>query len=290
MRFGAPMIQVSRLVFGLAAALLISWNSHLSAAEPENWSIPSSVANLAMKATVYRPAGKGPFKLAVINHGSNEDSRERQTMGMPQFPALTDWLLKRGYAVVIPERPGHGATGGPYIESQGSCGFPDYVKAGFGTALSIDATIDFMTRQPFVKRTGVLVVGNSAGGWGALALASQNPPQVAAIINFAGGRGGRNHNQPEHNCAADRLVAAAATFGKTARLPTLWLYAENDTYFAPALSRQLADAFVQSGGRAEYHLLPPVGVEGHALIQTAGKDASWAAVLAAFLHGLPTSR
>ena len=271
----------------MVAALLIFWGPGAAAAQGEIWSIPSSVPNLAMQATVYRPAGKGPFKLAVINHGSNEDSGQREGMSMPEFPALTDWLVKRGYVVVIPERPGHGATGGPYIESQGSCGFPDYVKAGLGTAKSITVTIDFMTKQPFIKRTGVLVVGNSAGGWGALALASQNPAQVSAIVNFAGGRGGRNHNQPDHNCAADRLVAAAAAFGKTSRLPTLWLYAENDTYFAPALSRQLADAFVRAGGKAEYHLLPAVGVEGHALIQAVGKDASWSPVLAAFLRGLP---
>jgi alpha-beta hydrolase superfamily lysophospholipase len=31
---------------------------------------------------------------------------------MPEFRGLTDWFLGRGYAVLLPQRPGHGATGG----------------------------------------------------------------------------------------------------------------------------------------------------------------------------------
>ena len=135
-----------------------------------------------------------------------------------------------------------------------------------------------------------MVIGNSAGGWGALALASQNPPSVAAVVNFAGGRGGRNRNRPENNCAPDRLVAAAADFGRTARLPTLWLYAENDSYFAPELSKRMAAAFTAAGGNAAYHLLPPVRGDGHALIATAGPEASWMSYLASFLTQLRQPR
>jgi dienelactone hydrolase len=239
-----------------------------------------------MKATLYRPAGKPPFPLAVINHGSEEDARVRAKMAMPAFPALTAWLLGRGYVVILPERPGHGTTGGLYLESQGPCLFPNYVKAGLGAATSIEAVIDYMTRQDFIRPTGVLVVGNSAGGWGALALASQNPRAVAGVVNFAGGRGGRNHNQPHNNCAPDRLIAAAGAFGKTARIPTLWLYANNDSYFSPALAEQMDQSFAVAGGVAELHILPDVRGDGHALINTAGAEASWAPSLGKFLEHL----
>ena len=132
----------------------------------------------------------------------------------------------------------------------------------------------------------MVVIGNSAGGWGALALASQNPPGVAGIVNFSGGRGGRNHNLPDDNCAPDRLVAAAGQFGATARIATLWLYARNDTYFAPALARAMATAFTTAGGAAQFVLLPPVRGDGHALINTEGGEASWAAPLGRFLDRL----
>lgn len=204
-------------------------------------------------------------------------------MPMPSFPALTNWLLARGYAVLLPQRPGHGETGGRYLEDQGVCGRARYVEAGLATADSITAAINFMTEQPFIDPDRVLVVGNSAGAWGALALASRNPPDVAAIVNFAGGRGGRNRGRADNNCSPERLIAAAGEYGRSARTPTLWLYAENDSYFPPDLSRKMEAAYVAAGGRAEYVLLPPVQSEGHALISTAPPEATWVAPLERFL-------
>src|SRR5690606_33811007 len=140
---------------------------------------------------------------------------------------------------------------------------------------------DYMRAQPFVRREGALVIGNSAGAWGALALAARNPTGVSAVINFAGGRGGHNRNRPGNHCAPDRLVAAAAELGGAARLPTLWLYADTDTYFPPDLSRRMADAFTAAGGPTTYQLLPLPGQEGHNLID---HPAIWTAEFDAFLR------
>lgn len=256
------------------------------AAPAQRLTIPMAAVRGGMPADLYLPAGKGPFRLALIAHGSEEASSARRRMAFPRFPALTAWLLARGFAVAIPERPGHGAAGGPYLESQGPCLLPDYGKAGLGTAASLIAALDYLRTLPSIRRDGVVVIGNSAGGWGALALASQNAPGVAGIVNFAGGRGGRNHNLPGNTCAPDRLVAAAGQFGATARLATLWLYARNDTYFAPELAQAMATAFTTAGGVAQLVLLPPVRGDGHALINTEGAEASWAAPLGKFLDRL----
>jgi hypothetical protein len=75
-------------------------------------------------------------------------------------------------------------------------------------------------------------------------------------------------------------VAAAGTFGATARIPSLWLYAANDTYFPPDLSGRMADAYRNAGGTIEYHLLPAISGEGHALI---AQQAAWAPYVDAFL-------
>ena len=247
------------------------------------WLIPSPQSGLMMRAALFRPPGNGPFPLAVINHGTNQVTIDRVPMPMPDFPGLTAWLVARNYAVLLPQRPGHGETGGRYLEDQGPCERPRYVESGQATADSIAAAIDFMTKQPFIRPTGVLVIGNSAGAWGALALASRNPKNVAAIVNFAGGRGGRNRGQPDNNCSPERLVAAAAEFGRTARIPTLWLYAENDSYFPPDLSRRMAAAYTAAGGKAGYVLLPPVPGEGHGLINASPPAAPWIVPLERFL-------
>jgi dienelactone hydrolase len=204
-------------------------------------------------------------------------------MPMPQFPALTEWFVARGYAVLVPQRPGHGETGGRYLEDQGRCSNANFEKSGRATADSIAAAIDFMAGQGFIKPDGIVVVGNSAGGWGALALAGRNPPNVRAVINFSGGRGGRNLGKAGRNCSPGKLVAAAGAFGRAARIPSLWLYAENDSYFAPDLSTRIVDAYRAAGGTVEFHLLPAVAAEGHNLIQTSGPAASWAPYVETFL-------
>jgi dienelactone hydrolase len=178
------------------------------------WLIPLPGERLLMHTTVLRPPGPGPFPLAVINHGTSQSSFLRGQFTPSLYEHVSRWFLDRGYAVVLPIRGGHGATGGPYFEDQGRCESPNYEKAGAATADAIQAPIDYLAAQPFVRKSGVVVIGQSAGGWGALALASRNPPMVRAVINFAGGRGGQAVFRPDNNCAPERLVAAAGIFGR----------------------------------------------------------------------------
>ena len=247
------------------------------------WLVPTPVPGLMARAAFFLPPGQGPFPLAVVAHGSEQDPGARAAAPQPSFPVLTAWLTAHGYAVLIAERPGHGKTGGPYLEDQGSCAAPDYVAAGNATADSIAAALAYAPNLPNVRAGSAILVGNSAGAWGDLALAARNPPGVKAVVVFAAGRGGHNGDRPLSNCAPDRLVSAAAVFGKSERLPTLWLYASNDTYFPPDLAQQLGDAFRGAGGNIEFHELPPVGTEGHGLIAADGSPPPWAPYVGAFL-------
>jgi pimeloyl-ACP methyl ester carboxylesterase len=129
----------------------------------------------------------------------------------------------------------------------------------------------------------VIVVGQSAGGWAAIALSSENLPGVRAIVAFAAGRGGRVGGKPNYNCAPDRLVATTGEFGRTARTPMLWIYIANDTFFGPELSRRMHEAYTGAGGNAEYHLLPPFGSDGHFLVSSPDGLPFWTPLVAAFL-------
>jgi pimeloyl-ACP methyl ester carboxylesterase len=110
-------------------------------------------------------------------------------------------------AVLVPERPGHGATGGKYLEDQGGCDEADYSRSGYATADSIKAALSYLREQPFVRQDGTVIVGHSAGAWGALALAGENPKGVSAIIAFAPGRGGHANDLPNQVCAPHTLTA-----------------------------------------------------------------------------------
>jgi dienelactone hydrolase len=236
----------------------------------QQWLVPTPLPDIKSHALLFRPAGEGPFQLAVIAHATTQNVLRRAQMAQPEYRALAAFLVVRGFAVLVPERPGHGATGGKYLEDQGGCDEADYARSGRATAEEIASAMSFMRRQPFIKPDGVVIVGHSAGGWGALALAGESMKDISAIILFAAGRGGRANDFPNQICAPHMLKAAAAEFGKGAKVPVTWLVAANDSYFAPAFSRQLADAFRSAGGKVEFRALPAYGGEGHWLPEAEG--------------------
>lgn len=238
--------------------------------------------NRTMHTLVLRPPGKDRAPLAVINHGSPADPSARSGM-KPGFRAAREWFLQRGFVVALPMRRGYGETGGAWAEEFGRCAQPDFRRGGVESAKDILAAVDYLTGLAFVEPDRAIVVGQSAGGWAAVALASQNPAKVAAIVNFAGGRGGYADRKPNNNCAPDRLVEAAGEFGKTARTPMLWIFTENDLFFAPPLSARMAEAFKSKGGVADYRLLPPFAKDGHSLFSNPDGGDRWQPLVAAFL-------
>ncbi|THD72230.1 MAG: peptidase [Bradyrhizobium sp.] len=238
----------------------------------QQWLVPSPDPDTAAHAWLFRPPGDGPFPLALIAHASTQNVLRRAQMPQPEYPALSAWLVARGFAVLVPERPGHGATGGHYLEDQGGCDEANYSRAGYATADTITAALDYLRAQPFIRQDGTVIVGHSAGGWGALALAGEGPPGIAMIVAFAPGRGGHANDFPNQVCAPHTLMAAATEFGDGARVPVVWLVAANDTYFSPDLSRQMADAFRAGGGKVDFRVLPASGGEGHWLAETGGAE------------------
>jgi dienelactone hydrolase len=234
----------------------------------QQWLVPSPDPETAAHALLFRPSGDGPFPLALIAHASTQNVLRRAQMPQPEYRALAAWLVARGFAVLVPERPGHGATGGKYLEDQGGCDEADYSRSGYATADSIKAALGYLREQPFVRQDGTVIVGHSAGAWGALALAGENPKGVSAIIAFAPGRGGHANDLPNQVCAPHTLMQSAAEFGEDTQVPVIWLVAANDSYFSPDLSRQLADAFRTGGGKVDFRVLPASGSEGHWLAET----------------------
>lgn len=234
----------------------------------QQWLVPSPDPATASRALLFRPSGEGPFPLAVIAHASTQNTLRRAQMPQPEYRALAAWLVARGFAVLVPERPGHGATGGKYLEDQGGCDEADYARSGRVTADEIAVAAGLLRQQSFIRPEGMVVLGHSAGAWGALALAGEDPKSIAAIIAFAPGRGGHANDLPDRICAPHTLTAAANEFGKMARVKVTWLVAANDSFFSPAFSRQLVDAFRAGGAKVDFQVLPAHGSEGHWLVET----------------------
>ena len=237
--------------------------------------------NLA--ATEYRPEGDGPFPAIVLSHGSPVNPGERVGV-TAKYPVVSGVFVKWGFVVLNPVRRGYGRTGGAFEEDAGRCESPFYVEAGLETAKDIAAGVAYLRRQPYVDPDRIVLVGQSAGGWGSLAAASRGDLPIRGVVNFAGGRGGKHNNLANNNCAPDRLVTAAGTLGKTTKVLSLWLYTGNDQFFAPELSRRMYEAYAASGGPATYELLPVIGNDGHQIISMKNGAPLWRDKVEAFLR------
>src|ERR1700704_1793695 len=249
--------------------------------QEEIWALPLPQP---MFAYLVRPVGDGPFPLVIMNHGVSLNPRDRSFFPLVEFRDAAKWFASRGYLVVAPVGTGYGAAAidipergiyGPFFSKVGKCTNPNFHQAGLAVAQVDLWIIDYLAAEKRIIPKDVIVVGQSAGGWASIALSSVNPPPVKAIITFAAGRGGRVDGKPNKNCAPDKLVEAAGEFGRSARVPMLWIYAENDSFFGPALSKRMHAAYTGVGGNAEYHMLPAFGSDGHFLIDSADAIPLW---------------
>lgn len=240
-----------------------------------------------LQARICRPVGDLPSRVVVIAHGTFPNNRNAVpghcTAEAPR------WFLDRGFIVVMALRRGYGATGGDWAEGISHRPGDDYALAGLETARDIAATVDYGTALPFARPQAAVVIGQSGGGWGAIAYNSVPHPHVTALISMAGGRG--QSITKEGGLAGiwrpDLLTDAAGRFGRSATTPMLWVFSQNDRYLDPAIAATLYDAFTRNGGKAEFEEVGPYGNDGHRLFFGAGGSQIWGPLVANYLARQP---
>ncbi len=232
-----------------------------------------------LEALLVRSNEPGRYPLALITHGSPRSPTDRSNMNpLAMLPQAIEFA-RRGWAAVVLMRRGYGSSDGGWAEDYGPCTDPRYIAAGTAAAADHKAAIASLGSRADIDTLRVISVGVSAGGFATVALAADPPAGLAAAINFAGGRGSLHDNEV---CREDRLVEAYRFFGKRARIPMLWVYAENDHFFAPDLARKFKQAFTGTGGNVEFISAPAFGSDGHHLFSQAGIPI-WSGLVDAFL-------
>ena len=220
-----------------------------------------------MVLTHFRPAGAGPFPVVIVNHG-----RRAENCAEPprfRFLKIVRFWVRRGFAVVVPTRLGYGETGiEPDPEAGGPCAAKNYQPMLEAGIVQTQAAIAFARTQPWADVSRIVLVGQSVGGFITVAAAGRRLPGVVAAINFAGGSGGNPKDRPGQPCGPERVEAAFAAAGRTARVPALFFYAENDRFWGAAWPRAWHAAYVAAGGRARLIAAPPTGEDGHHFINT----------------------
>ncbi|VVE88660.1 dienelactone hydrolase family protein [Pandoraea bronchicola] len=236
--------------------------------------------DVAMHTEVYKPSGNGPFPVLVFEHGRASDALVRAKMNQPILKGHVRYWLAKGFAIVAPVRVGYGSTGGPDRENsgasfdmQGRCTRrPDFEKLGKVTAEANLAAVNWVRAQPWANKERIVLEGRSVGGFTTVATAATNPPGVVGYINFSGGAGGMPERAPGHSCDPEQMKTVYGEFGKTTKIPGLWLYAHNDQYWGPDAPQQWFDAFAASGSPAQFvHTEDLPGHDGHLLLTYGGK-------------------
>lgn len=235
---------------------------------------------LELEALVVRPDDELTHPLAVINHGSPRDRSDRPAMTPYRMWSQAIAFARRGWVAVAFMRRGYGHSQGEWAESYGSCSDPDYAAAGRAGASDIAAVARFMSGQSYVSKGRWISVGHSAGAFATVALSADPPRDLAAAIAFAPGRGS---TAPDAVCGEKQLVSAFAQYGRTSRVPLLWVSADNDHFFGPRLVPLLTGAFSNAGGNVTFVKAPAFGEDGHQLFSTASGVPIWSPIVDRFL-------
>lgn len=290
------MLRVSCLVLLAAAA-----QQHASA---QSSPVPEPFAELvkiavpgmgpfgsdaAMVTHVYKPAGNGPYPVLLFSHGRAGDVATRSKLSNPVALGHVRYWLSKGYAVVAPVRPGYGDTGGSDTESSGNAisatgecrGQPDPSRTAKGAVRSTTVALDWVRAQPWAMANKILLEGQSVGGLTTVAMCAANPPGVVGCINFSGGTGGSPELTPARMCSPEATTALMAEFGRVTKLPSIWLYAENDLFWGAEPPRLWHAAFAQGGSPTDFVQTVAVPPDGHRLLALGGR--LWSEPLNAWL-------
>lgn len=263
----------NRLLPCLAGLLVLVACSAQARVREEQLDVPVRVVDgygkvfeQSIKVTVFRDDQReSPSPVLILNHGRAPDAAGRVELGRARYTEASKYFVQRGFVVAVPTRVGYGVSGGEDIEDSGSCNKKNYAPGYSAAAQQTLAVLAVMRERPDALKDRAVVAGQSYGGATAITVAALNVPGVQATINFAGGGGGNPVTQPQNPCAAHLLEKLFKTYGETARIPTLWFYAENDMYFGPTLPKKWFDAYVGAGGKAEFVPFPAQPENGHLL-------------------------
>lgn len=241
--------------------------------------VPAGSDGVMLETTVFRPPGTGPFPLIVINHG--KDPGRPNLQPRDRFYHMASVFVKRGYAVMVPMRQGFSKSGGRYRDR--GC---DMTANGYTQAEDIRSTLDYARAQPWIDGERMIVAGQSYGGLAAIALGTEALPGVRGLINFAGGL-----RDDSDRCAwRSQLVSAFAEYGARSRVPSLWMYGQNDSLFGPELAGRMHAAYVGAGGRGRLVEFAAFKRDAHGILASRDGEKVWLQDTEQFLReiGMPT--
>lgn len=237
-----------------------------------------------LEAFLFAPSTTGKHPLVIMTHGTNYSKGTNQEIGPGLLQPEALWFVRRGWDVVVVVRRGYGNSGGQIDRRFFGCTEENFESIAEQDAADLQAAYDALALFPDVDITRVIATGASTGGFAAISFGAKAPPGLKAVINFSGGW----HKQLfAGSCAKSGIIPAFQKLGSVARVPMLWLYADNDSFFGPQYVSQAHEAFTSAGGNADLFTFKKSGEDGHYLFSESPQ--LWGPVVQQYLRqlGLP---
>ena len=140
----------------------------------EEVAFPSSAAGVTLAGTLTVPQGKGPFPAVVLISGSGPNDRDEMLLGHKPFLVLSDYLTRKGIAVLRYDKRGVGKSTGKYAAAT-TADFAD----------DAEAALSYLKTRDGVDPRRMGLIGHSEGGAIAPMVAARNK-DVAFVVLMAG--------------------------------------------------------------------------------------------------------
>ncbi|MES2180195.1 MAG: prolyl oligopeptidase family serine peptidase [Gemmatimonadota bacterium] len=163
-------------------------NAATAAASSAIWKqlVTFKSGDLTLSGYLFRPAGAGPFKALIWNHGS-----EKNPGGGPQFDSVAAIFVPAGYVVFAPVRRGHGTSQGAYVvddtdreRAARGAGAANRLVVHLLESEQLDdqlAGLRYLKSLAYVDTTRLVVAGCSYGGIQTLLGAERGVGYTAAV-------------------------------------------------------------------------------------------------------------
>ncbi len=142
----------------------------------EEVTFDNPVANITLAGTLTMPNEGAGFPAVVLITGSGAQNRDEEAFGHRPFLVLSDYLTRRGIAVLRYDDRGVGASGGTLTTDDTSADF----------ATDVATALDYLATRPEIDHTRTGIAGHSEGGSIAFMVAAAHPAQVAFVVSMAG--------------------------------------------------------------------------------------------------------
>jgi hypothetical protein len=247
-------------VLGLALALA-GLVQRLSG--PSAVTVHYSSGAIELEATLRLPKGAGPFPAVVIVHGSAPFKR-----GF--YSQWADSLVNRGIAVLVSDKRGVGGSGGENETRNNAARANLELLAG-----DIVAGVRFLRTRPAIDPRAIGLLGISQGGWvGPLAATQDSTIAFLVLLSGPATSTGEESTWSElrgdHDGPAVFSVAASNdSLSRTAprgfnprpviaglRMPSLWLFGEEDNSVPTAKSVAALDSLQRAGAPVARQVFP----------------------------------